>query len=112
MNFFFPQYNALCMAENASHTMHNIQTLRGALVRDARLWARYLDESIVLFGKDTDVVFSSHHWPTWGEESIITFLSQQRDLYAYLHNETLRQLNNGYTGLEIAEDFKLPPSLG
>jgi len=92
--------------------MHNIQTLQGALVRDARLWARYLDESIVLFGKDTDVVFSSHHWPTWGKENIITFLSQQRDLYAYLHNETLRQLNNGYTGLEIAEDFKLPPSLG
>jgi alkyl sulfatase BDS1-like metallo-beta-lactamase superfamily hydrolase len=111
MNFFFPQYNALCMAENASHTMHNIQTLRGALVRDARLWSRYLDESIVLFGHDSEVVFSSHHWPTWGKDSIITFLSQQRDLYAYLHNETLRQLNNGQTGLEIAEDFKLPPSL-
>jgi alkyl sulfatase BDS1-like metallo-beta-lactamase superfamily hydrolase len=111
MNFFFPQYNALCMAENASHTMHNIQTLRGALVRDARLWSRYLDESIVLFGYDSEVVFSSHHWPTWGKEHIITFLSQQRDLYAYLHNETLRRLNNGYTGLEIAEDFKLPPAL-
>ncbi|VEU22725.1 DEKNAAC103795 [Brettanomyces naardenensis] len=111
MNFFFPQYKALCMAENASHTMHNIQTLRGALVRDARLWSYYLDESIVLYGHDSDVVFSSHHWPTWGNDNIITFLSQQRDLYAYLHNETLRQLNNGLTGLEIAEDFKLPPSL-
>ncbi|KAE9379553.1 Metallo-hydrolase/oxidoreductase [Stipitochalara longipes BDJ] len=111
MNFFFPQYKALCMAENASHTMDNIQSLRGALVRDARLWSRYLDESIVLYGHDSEVVFSSHHWPTWGKDNIITFLSQQRDLYAYLHNETLRQLNNGYTGLEIAEDFKLPPSL-
>jgi len=111
MNFFFPQYNALCMAENASHTMHNIQTLRGALVRDARLWSRYLDESIVFFGHDSEVVFSSHHWPTWGKDNVITFLSQQRDLYAYLHNETLLQLNNGHTGLEIAEDFKLPPSL-
>lgn len=111
MNFYFPQYRALCMAENLTHTMHNIQTLRGALVRDARMWARYLDEAIVMFGDSSDVVFSSHHWPTWGNEKIVTFMKQQRDLYAYLNNETLRLLNSGKTGLEIAEDFELPPTL-
>ncbi|KAI9648935.1 hypothetical protein NHQ30_001501 [Ciborinia camelliae] len=114
MNFHFPQYNALCMAENATHTLHNLQTLRGALVRDARVWARYLDEAIVLFADTSDVLFASHHWPTFktdGNNEIIDFLSGQRDLYAYLHNETLRLLNNGKTGIEIAEDFQMPDSL-
>ncbi|KAK4093780.1 hypothetical protein Purlil1_2114 [Purpureocillium lilacinum] len=118
VNFYFPQYRALCMAENATHTLHNIQTLRGAPVRDARLWSRYMDESIALFGDKSDVVFSSHHWPTWNNSSdeddgnlIVTFLSEQRDYYAYLHNETLRQLNDGQTPLEIAESITMPPSL-
>ncbi|PTB46502.1 hypothetical protein M441DRAFT_53244 [Trichoderma asperellum CBS 433.97] len=115
VNLFFPQYSALCMAENATHTLHNIQTLRGAPVRDARLWSRYLDESITLFGDKTDVVFSSHHWPTWKssdeENLVITFLSEQRDYYAYLHNETLRLLNDGRTPVEIAEEIKMPPNL-
>ncbi|RAQ48567.1 beta-lactamase domain-containing protein [Aspergillus flavus] len=111
MNMYFPQYNALCMAENATHTLHNIQTLRGALVRDARVWAKYLDEAIVRYGKDAHVVFSSHHWPTWDNENVNEFLTKQRDLYAYLHNETLRLLNTGQTGIEIAENFHLPPSL-
>ncbi|KAM0465261.1 hypothetical protein ACHAPV_002261 [Trichoderma viride] len=114
VNFFFPQYSALCMAENATHTLHNIQTLRGAPVRDARLWSRYLDESISLFGSKTEVVFSSHHWPTWKEEDdnlVVTFLSEQRDYYGYLHNETLRLLNNGSTPAEIAEEIRTPPKL-
>lgn len=99
------------MAENLTHTMHNIQTLRGALVRDARMWSRYLDEALVLFGNETDIVFASHHWPTFGNENILRFMAEQRDLYAYLNNETLRLLNAGQTCLEIAEDFVLPPSL-
>ena len=110
-NFYLPQYKALCMAENATHTLHNIQTLRAALVRDARQWSRYLDESLTLFGTHANVVFASHHWPTWGNSNLQEFLSNQRDLYAYLHNETLRLLNTGQTGIEIAETFKLPASL-
>ncbi|KAL7943818.1 beta-lactamase-like protein [Trichoderma barbatum] len=114
VNFFFPAYSALCMAENATHTLHNIQTLRGAPVRDARRWSRYLDESISLFGDKTEVVFSTHHWPTWNiddQNLVVTFLAEQRDYYAYLHNETLRLLNNGSTPVEIAEEIQTPPSL-
>jgi len=111
MNFYFPAQRALCMAENATHNLHNLLTLRGALVRDARVWSRYLNEAIELFGAYTDVEFASHHWPTWGNKNVIRFLSQQRDLYAYLHDQTLRMLNNGATGIEIAEDFQLPPVL-
>lgn len=111
MNFYFPAQRALCMAENATRNLHNLLTLRGALVRDARVWSRYLNEAIELFGAKTDVEFASHHWPTWGKANVIRFLSQQRDLYAYLHDQTLRMLNNGATGMEIAEDFQLPPVL-
>jgi alkyl sulfatase BDS1-like metallo-beta-lactamase superfamily hydrolase len=111
MNFLFPDRRALCMAENATHTMHNILTLRGAVVRDPRIWARYLDESIVLFADQADVAFASHHWPTWGRDAIVEHLAAQRDLYAYLHDQTLRLLNQGLTGLEIAEELTLPPAL-
>jgi alkyl sulfatase BDS1-like metallo-beta-lactamase superfamily hydrolase len=111
MHFYFPRYRALCMAENATHNLHNLLTLRGALVRDPRIWARYLNEAIEMFGADTDVAFASHHWPTWDTENVTRFLSQQRDLYAYLHDQTLRLLNNGSTGMEIAEDIELPPAL-
>jgi len=111
MNFYFPDHKALCMAENATHNLHNLLTLRGAVVRDPRMWARYLNEAIHLFARDADVAFASHHWPMWGSERIVTYLSQQRDLYAYLHDQTLRMLNAGSTGIEIAEQMELPPVL-
>ncbi|MCV7135561.1 MBL fold metallo-hydrolase [Mycobacterium hodleri] len=111
MHFYFPRYRALCMAENATHNLHNLLTLRGALVRDPHAWSGYLTEAIDAFADRTDVVFASHHWPTWGEERIVEFLSLQRDLYAYLHDQTLRLINQGHTGIEIAETFQMPPAL-
>ena len=111
MHFYFPKFRALCMAENATHNLHNLLTLRGALVRDPHGWAGYLTEAIDTFADRADVVFASHHWPTWGRDRIVEFLSLQRDLYAYLHDQTLRQLNQGYTGIEIAENFAMPPAL-
>ena len=71
MNFLFPDHRALCMAENATHNLHNLLTLRGALVRDPRIWSHYLNEAIELFAADSDVAFASHHWPTWGTENIV-----------------------------------------
>jgi alkyl sulfatase BDS1-like metallo-beta-lactamase superfamily hydrolase len=111
MNLYFPDHRALCMAENVTHTLHNLLTLRGAQVRDPRMWSRYIGEAIELFGHRSDVEFASHHWPTWGTREIIDFLGEQRDLYAYLHDQTVRLMNQGLTGIEIAEDFELPPSL-
>ena len=111
MNFYFPDHKALCTAENTSHTLHNILTLRGALVRDARTWAAYLTETIDLWGDDLDVVFASHHWPTWDRERAVEFLSMQRDMYSYLHDQTLRMMNQGYVGAEIAEMMETPPAL-
>ncbi|SOC88174.1 Alkyl sulfatase BDS1, metallo-beta-lactamase superfamily [Curtobacterium sp. 314Chir4.1] len=111
MHFLFPGRRALCMAENATHTLHNLLTLRGALVRDPHGWSRYLSEAIELFSDRTDVLFTSHHWPTWGRDAIREFLELQRDLYAYLHDQTLRMLNRGLNGAEIAEEMQLPPAL-
>lgn len=111
MHFYFPKYRALCMAENATHNLHNLLTLRGALVRDPHVWSKYLTEAIERFGDRSDVVFASHHWPTWGRDEITRFLGTQRDLYGYLHDQVLRLLNQGLTGTEIAEDFVLPPSI-
>lgn len=111
MNFYFPGRRALCMAENATHTMHNLLTLRGALVRDPHVWSKYLTEAINRYAGRSDVVFASHHWPTWDTERLTEYLSIQRDLYGYLHDQTLRALNKGTTGIEIAENIELPPAL-
>lgn len=111
MNFLFPKYRALCMAENCTHNLHNLYTLRGAQVRDAKAWAYYIDEAINVFAGRYDVVFATHHWPTWGEADATAFLANQRDMYKYLHDETLRLANHGYTLLEIPELIELPPAL-
>ncbi|AXK35665.1 MBL fold metallo-hydrolase [Streptomyces armeniacus] len=111
LNIHFPGHAALCMAENATHNLHNLLTLRGAEVRDPHEWARYLTEAIALFGDSSDVAFASHHWPVWGRERMVAYLSEQRDLYAYLHDQTVRMLNEGMTALEIAERMELPPAL-
>jgi len=111
MNFFFPQHRALCTAENTSHTLHNVLTIRGAVVRDAHAWAHYLTETISLFGDELDLVFASHHWPTWGRERAVEFLAMQRDMYLYLHDQTLRMINQGFNGTEIAELLETPPAL-
>lgn len=111
MNVLFPNHDALCMAENATHNLHNLLTLRGAVVRNPRIWAHYLTEAIDHFAGRFEVVFASHHWPTWGREQAVEFLEQQRDLYAYLHDQTLRMLNAGLTGPEAAETIELPPAL-
>ena len=95
MHFYFPKFRALCMAENATHNLHNLLTLRGALVRDPHGWSGYLTEAIDTFADRADVVFASHHWPTWGKDRIVEFLSLQRDLYAYLHDQTLRLAEPG-----------------
>ncbi|MGW3341140.1 alkyl/aryl-sulfatase [Streptomyces sp. NPDC001009] len=111
LNIHFPDHAALCMAENATHNLHNLLTLRGAQVRNPHVWAHYLTEAIQLFAPYVDVAFASHHWPTWGRDRVLTFLSEQRDLYAYLHDQTLRMLNEGMTPLEIAEAMRMPPAL-
>jgi alkyl sulfatase BDS1-like metallo-beta-lactamase superfamily hydrolase len=111
MNFFFPQMKALCMAENCSCHMHNIYTPRGAQVRDAKSWSYYINEAIDLFGADTEVLFASHHWPRWGRDTATNFLKKQRDMYKYVHDQTLRLANHGLTPIEIAEEIALPPTL-
>ena len=111
MNTYFPQFKALWMAENTTNTMHNILTLRGAQVRDAKQWAHYINETIEMFGDKTDVKFQSHHWPRWGTASVTDYFKKQRDLYKYTHDQSVRMMNQGLTGEEISEEIKLPKEL-
>jgi alkyl sulfatase BDS1-like metallo-beta-lactamase superfamily hydrolase len=111
MLFFFPKYKALCASEDAVHTLHNLYTLRGAQVRDARLWSSYLHQAVKMFGDRSEVAFASHHWPTWGKKEVVSFLEKQRDMYKYLHDQTLRLANDGYTMNEIAELMDQPGAI-
>lgn len=111
MLIYLPDFKALCAAEDATHNFHNLLTLRGAVVRDPHGWAKYLTETIDLFGGEVEAVFASHHWPVWGNERVVDFLTTQRDLYAYVHDQTLRLMNKGLTGPEIAEAMQMPPAL-
>ncbi len=111
MNFYLPHLKALCLAENANATMHNVLPPRGALVRDSKAWADYLTESIRLYGDRTDVMFVSHGWPRWGQAEVTTFMGLHRDAYKYLHDQSVRLMNKGYTAEEIAEVIALPQPL-
>lgn len=111
MNIYLPDLKALCLAENANATMHNVLTPRGALVRDAKVWADALTESLRLYGDRSDVVFTSHAWPRFGREAIADYVSKHRDAYKFLHDQTVRLMNDGLTGNEIANRLKLPEVL-
>jgi alkyl sulfatase BDS1-like metallo-beta-lactamase superfamily hydrolase len=93
-----------------SQTMHNLYTLRGAKVRDARVWAGYIDEALI-HAADADVFLAQHHWPIWGNAQITEFITKQRDVYRYLHDQTVRLMNSGLTAADIAETLTLPSSL-
>ncbi len=111
MNIYFSQLRALCMAENCTATQHNVYTLRGAQVRDALLWSKYIDESLALYAPSCDVLFASHHWPRWGNQELSLYLASQRDAYRYVHDQTLRLANHGLSMNEIAEELTLPSPL-
>jgi alkyl sulfatase BDS1-like metallo-beta-lactamase superfamily hydrolase len=111
MILYFPQFKLLDMAEDTTHNMHNLYTLRGAEIRDGRLWSKYIGEAIQRYGDRTEVVIAQHHWPMWGNGRIVAFPKKQRDLYKFIHDQTVRLLNQGLTPTEIAEQLKLPPSL-
>lgn len=109
MNLYLPAYRALGAAENATHTLHNILTIRGAEVRDAKKWSEYLDQTLARYGDRSEVLFAQHHWPTWGRDRIATLLADQRDMYRYIHDQTLRLINLGLTPMEIAETLASLP---
>ena len=111
MNTYFPESKALWMAENCTGTLHNLYTLRGAEVRDANAWARYITEAQTLFGDDVEVVFQAHNWPHWGNDVIRDYLTNTAAVYKFIHDQTLLYLNQGYTSTEIASMIELPPEL-
>ena len=108
--FYLPEHKAFCGAELVSRNMHNLYTLRGAKVRDARKWAGFIEEARTRFS-DAEIYFGSHHWPVWGQEQINEFLTEQRDTYKYIHDQSVRMVNQGLTPSEIADRLTLPESL-
>ncbi len=110
--FYLPALKAICSAEDVTHVLHNLYTLRGARARDGLKWSKYLQEVLDLWGDEAEVMFASHHWPTWGNAEVRELVTKQRDLYRYIHDQTLRLANHGLTPREIAEEIELPPSLG
>ncbi|MEP6719968.1 MAG: alkyl sulfatase dimerization domain-containing protein [Variovorax sp.] len=111
MNMWYPGLRVLNLAENCCHTMHNLCPLRGAKTRDSLAWARYLDEALDDFVPETDALVIQHQWPVWGREHIHEYVSGQRDMYRYLHDQTLRLMSHGLTPREIAAELLLPSRL-
>jgi alkyl sulfatase BDS1-like metallo-beta-lactamase superfamily hydrolase len=111
MNTYLPEKKALWMAENVTGTIHNIYTLRGALVRDALAWSKYINEALYLYGGEAEVMFASHHWPRWGNARVQEVLRAQRDAYAHLNNQVLHLANQGVTVNEIHNEYQVPESL-
>ncbi|MBP1927735.1 alkyl sulfatase BDS1-like metallo-beta-lactamase superfamily hydrolase [Methanolinea mesophila] len=111
MHWYIEQLKALTAAENCCHTLHNTYTLRGASIRDPQAWSKYLNQTIDMWGDKSEVMYGMHHWPVWGRERVLEILTKGRDCYRYINDQTLRLANHGYTPVEIAEQFELPPEL-
>jgi alkyl sulfatase BDS1-like metallo-beta-lactamase superfamily hydrolase len=111
MHFFIPRYKLLNLAENCTHNFHNLLPFRGADVRDALAWSKYLSEALQLWGGKAEAMCGQHHWPVWGTERLDGMIRLQRDLYKFAHDQTLRLINHGLTATEIAETIRLPKSL-
>ena len=110
MNNYIRDYNALWLAENCSGTLHNLYTLRGAEIRDAKAWSHFLMEAAVKYGGITDVIFQSHNWPHWKSENldIRDFIIETAAIYKYIHDQTLLYMNMGYKMNEVADMLVLP----
>jgi alkyl sulfatase BDS1-like metallo-beta-lactamase superfamily hydrolase len=111
MFFYIPSMKALCTAEDATHTLHNTYSLRGAKIRDPLGWSKYLNDAIDQWGSELEVLYAPHHWPVWGNTEVVEHLKKQRDLYRYINDQPLRLANHGYKMVEIAEMIELPESL-
>ena len=111
MNAYFPKYRGLWLAENCTGTMHNLYTLRGAEVRHADDWAKYILEAEQLFADETDVVFQSHNWPHWDTENIKEYMENTAAVYKFINDQTLHYINLGYTSSEISRMLVLPEEL-
>ncbi|MBX3643791.1 MAG: MBL fold metallo-hydrolase [Rubrivivax sp.] len=108
--FYFPDKKALCLSEVATKLMHNVYTIRGAKVRDALAWSKYINETLDLY-PEAEVAFASHHWPTWGKEHIRGFLANQRDTYRFLHDRAMNLANQGQAMTELSNAAFFPKGL-
>ena len=111
MNTYFPQFKAFWAAENIVATIHNIYTLRGALVRDALEWSKQINVALYKYGQEAEVMFASHSWPRWGNERVQEVMREQRDTYANLNNGVLHLANQGVTINQVHNDYEVPESL-
>ena len=111
MFFYLPELKAMCTADDATHTLHNTYTLRGAKIRDPLAWSKYLNWVIEEYGEDYEILYTPHLWPLWGQDTINHHLELQRDMYRYINDQTLRLANHGKTIIEIAEEIQLPASI-
>lgn len=111
MLWYIQDYKAIEAAEDVNHTLHNTYSLRGAKIREPLPWSKYINEAMVMWGDEAEVIFGQHHWPTWGNEKVVALMESQRDLYRFINDRTLHLANQGYTMREIAEMVELPDSL-
>jgi alkyl sulfatase BDS1-like metallo-beta-lactamase superfamily hydrolase len=111
MHIYLPQSRVLDLAENATHTLHNLLPFRGAEVRDANRWSHYISDALERFGPEAQVLIAQHTWPVWGNDRVRARLRNQRDLYKYVHDQTVRMMGQGFRPAEIAEVLTAPPGL-
>ena len=111
MLIYLKKAHVLDMGEDDTHTLHNLLPLRGTLVRNALSWSQALNTALDHFGGDVQILINQHQWPVWGNARVRTSLADHRDLYKYIHDQTLRMMNQGMAPREIAEALTLPPGL-
>ena len=111
MAFMIPEWGALTMGENINHLQHNVYTMRGAEIRDAGQWGKYMHDAVVRWGDNAKVLFGPHTWPEWGQEDVVNYLKDQRDIYKAINDQTNRMANYGYRPRDIAANIEIPEAV-
>ena len=92
---YVPKYKLIFNSELFFRGLHNVYTLRGALVRDALQWSKYINEVLLEWGDDAEIMTGPHSPAFKGNAKIQEFLRLQRDNVGFIHNQSVRLANKG-----------------
>tara|TARA_B110000444_G_C18840074_1_gene598341 strand:+ start:88 stop:1797 length:1710 start_codon:yes stop_codon:yes gene_type:complete len=104
---WLPEKKALMPGDNIYRTFPNLYTIRGTTHRDVKGWIDSLDHMRSL---NPNYLYPSHTKALEGPEVMET-LTLYRDAIQYVHDQTIRLMNQGLYPDQIVEMIELPDEI-
>ena len=108
MTVWLPQLRAAFVGDNYYGSFPNLYTLRGTKPRWALDYVESLDRVLALA---PEVLLPSHGAPVIGEAEVKKALTRYRDAILYVHDATVRGMNEGKDVFTLMREVRLPAEL-